>query len=208
MAVSLLCQVEMMSSTAMLVPRVREAMSRFLACDVRQLVLCPVDAFRLLAAPCTNAESVLAMSGMVRGLEVREEELLTRTPVMMTDAHTCMAYPQLGEQCALQSLQPDARVCLNPWPMDEQQIIGLLERFNTIKVRTTGQALDHDVGTAQLVSECWFCARPARDGQKLAVCGKCHYARYCGPDCQSRDWSLHKAGFCGQYRQQKRKSSR
>lgn len=51
---------------------------------------------------------------------------------------------------------------------------------------------------------CSFCKEPAKDGQKLKVCGGCHIAKYCSAHCQRAHWKEHKK-ICKKKKKQKAK---
>lgn len=37
-----------------------------------------------------------------------------------------------------------------------------------------------------------YCATCIKISDNLSVCGKCKKVKYCGRDCQKKDWSEHK----------------
>ncbi|CAG2101993.1 unnamed protein product [Medioppia subpectinata] len=42
--------------------------------------------------------------------------------------------------------------------------------------------------------ECHYapCARIEREPRQFSICGRCQETRYCGTQCQQRDWPYHK----------------
>lgn len=47
---------------------------------------------------------------------------------------------------------------------------------------------------------CWSCeAETTKEGKALSTCGKCKKAKYCGIECQKKDWKEHKIACGGLY---------
>ncbi|XP_076436704.1 zinc finger MYND domain-containing protein 19-like [Babylonia areolata] len=49
-------------------------------------------------------------------------------------------------------------------------------------------------GTEELYYECHYppCSRMESELREFHICGRCQYVRYCGQQCQERDWPMHR----------------
>ena len=50
---------------------------------------------------------------------------------------------------------------------------------------------DDDVSSA-VYSVCSNCKHPAKKGEDLKRCSRCHITRYCSVECQRKDWDFHR----------------
>jgi hypothetical protein len=56
------------------------------------------------------------------------------------------------------------------------------------RTRIKHHVRDNNMHSARLQACCALC----RKLTETKACGRCHFTRYCGADCQRRDWARHK----------------
>ncbi|KAK9800793.1 hypothetical protein WJX73_004422 [Symbiochloris irregularis] len=135
---------------------------------------------------------------------------LTTMPLMLatlgdsSTPNTFRIYSQYGEQFPIAtSLTTDRRGSLVPYPASARQHrkIREAEKLVGFLVHTS---LEHELGAVATYPKCWECTTTPAASQKLLLCGRCKYARFCNAQCQKANWPTHKA-FCSEYAEQHRK---
>ena len=51
---------------------------------------------------------------------------------------------------------------------------------------------DSDDDVSSVYSVCSNCKHPAKKGEDLKCCSRCHITRYCSVECQRKDWDFHR----------------
>ena len=51
---------------------------------------------------------------------------------------------------------------------------------------------DSDIDVSSVYSVCSNCKHPAKKGEDLKRCSRCHITRYCSVQCQKKDWDFHR----------------
>ena len=51
---------------------------------------------------------------------------------------------------------------------------------------------DIDDDVSSVYSVCSNCKHPAKKGEDLKRCSRCHITRYCSVQCQKKDWDFHR----------------
>ena len=51
---------------------------------------------------------------------------------------------------------------------------------------------DSDDDVSSVYSVCSNCKHPAKKGEDLKRCSRCHITRYCSIECQRKDWDFHR----------------
>jgi radical SAM protein with 4Fe4S-binding SPASM domain len=72
-----------------------------------------------------------------------------------------------------------------------QVLISLYSVFYEVSSPGLEQLMVDLITFRSQASRCIVCDSPSR-----STCSKCRFARYCGADCQKKDWARHK-GMCG-----------
>ena len=70
---------------------------------------------------------------------------------------------------------------------------GDIEKYSPLepKYRSMEETLNSPITPA---NQCGFCDGKPEAGKNLLRCSRCKVVRYCGRDCQSKDWKFHKKG--------------
>ena len=59
--------------------------------------------------------------------------------------------------------------------------------FHSVKPKTAKQRKEDEKACKDKKSRCEICYNKG-----LFMCGKCKYTKYCGKECQTKDWQSHK----------------
>ena len=82
------------------------------------------------------------------------------------------------------SENPTPSPAADPDLLNEQAI--LREFLDTI------DSDDSDDDVSSVYSVCSNCKHPAKKGEDLKRCSRCHITRYCSVECQRKDWDFHR----------------
>ena len=82
------------------------------------------------------------------------------------------------------SENPTLSPAADPDLLNEQAI--LREFLDTI------DSDDRDDDVSSVYSVCSNCKHPAKKGEDLKRCSRCHITRYCSVECQRKDWDFHR----------------
>ena len=74
-----------------------------------------------------------------------------------------------------------------PSPATDPDLREFLDTFDT-----DDSDDDSDIDVSSVYSVCSNCKHPAKKGEDLKRCSRCHITRYCSVQCQKKDWDFHR----------------
>ena len=79
-----------------------------------------------------------------------------------------------------------------PSPIDDPDLLVLYEQAILCEFLDTIDSDDIDDDVSSVYSVCSNCKHPAKKGEDLKRCSRCHITRYCSVQCQRKDWDFHR----------------
>uniref|UniRef100_A0A0K2USJ1 Zinc finger MYND domaincontaining protein 19like [Saccoglossus kowalevskii] n=1 Tax=Lepeophtheirus salmonis TaxID=72036 RepID=A0A0K2USJ1_LEPSM len=123
----------------------------------------------------------------------------TSTGAQRNTSSLSIQQPQSSTKERESSLYWMAIAQLPPEPMDDHFMTG--EPNNVLRYyNSNGEIVEEDDDSFSYY-ECRHppCTRIEQELREFSICGRCQEARYCGINCQQRDWLVHKK-FCREKR--------
>ena len=79
-----------------------------------------------------------------------------------------------------------------PSPAADPDLLVLNEQAILLEFLDTIDSDDSDDDVSSVYSVCLNCKHPAKTGEDLKRCSRCHITRYCRVQCQRKDWDFHR----------------
>ena len=83
----------------------------------------------------------------------------------------------------------------NPTPSPAADPDLLFEQATLREFLDTIDSDDSDGDVSSVYSVCSFCKYPAKKGEDLKRCSRCHISSYCSVQCQRKDWDFHRFAY-------------
>ena len=80
----------------------------------------------------------------------------------------------------------------NSSPIADPDLLVLHEQAILREFLDTIDSDDSDDDVSSVYSVCSNCKHPAKKGEDLKRCSRCHITRYCSVECQRKDWDFHR----------------